>query len=173
MNSYPRREFLLRALAACGTPFLMPLAAVEGVQKPQAGTAAAGYFGGRTDAAVRLAKHTYGNWGSTRARSRFARRRGVRSRSSNGPRVRRMPSARWVLPCVVTSSRDDRCSWRAGLFHGQKRSSAPSPSFRRRTDPRHSKTTAHGAGASIINGCLGRAAVRNDPGGSNAFGFEL
>jgi hypothetical protein len=50
MNSYPRREFLLRALAACGTPFLMPLAS-EGLQKPQAGTAAAGYFGGRTDAA--------------------------------------------------------------------------------------------------------------------------
>ena len=42
MNSYPRREFLLRALAACGTPFLMPLASVEGLQKPQAGTAAAG-----------------------------------------------------------------------------------------------------------------------------------
>ena len=51
MNSYPRREFLLRALAACGTPFLMPLTSVEGSQKPQAGTAAAGYFGGRTDAA--------------------------------------------------------------------------------------------------------------------------
>ena len=50
MNSYPRREFLLRALAACGTPFLMPLASVEGLQKPQAGTAAAGYFGGRTEA---------------------------------------------------------------------------------------------------------------------------
>ena len=51
MNSYPRREFLLRALAACGTPFLMPLASVEGLQKPHAGAAAAGYFGGRTDAA--------------------------------------------------------------------------------------------------------------------------
>src|SRR4029453_3015256 len=51
MNSYPRREFLLRALAACGTPFLMPLASVEGLQKPQAGTSAAAYFGGRTDAA--------------------------------------------------------------------------------------------------------------------------
>ena len=51
MNSYPRREFLLRALAACGTPFLMPLASVEGRQKPQAGTAAAGYFGGHTDTA--------------------------------------------------------------------------------------------------------------------------
>ena len=51
MNSYPRREFLLRALAACGTPFLLPPASVEGLQKPQAGAAAAGYFGGRTDAA--------------------------------------------------------------------------------------------------------------------------
>ena len=51
MNSYPRREFLLRALAACGTPFLMPLPSVEGLQKPQAGTAAAAYFGGLTDAA--------------------------------------------------------------------------------------------------------------------------
>jgi len=50
MNRYPRREFVLRALAACGTPFLMPWAA-EGLQKPQAGSAAAGYFGGRTDAA--------------------------------------------------------------------------------------------------------------------------
>ena len=130
MNSYPRREFLLRALAACGTPFLMPLASVEGLQKPQAGTAAAGYFGGRTDAARAIGEA----WGSTRARSRSARRRWVRSRSSNGPQVSRMPSGRWVLPCVVTSSRDDRCSWRAGLFHAQKRSSAPSPSFRRRTD---------------------------------------
>jgi hypothetical protein len=51
MNSYPRREFLLRALAACGTPLLMPLASVEGHQKPQAGAAAAGYFGVRVDAA--------------------------------------------------------------------------------------------------------------------------
>jgi hypothetical protein len=51
MKSYPRREFLLRALAACGTPFLMPLASVEGNQKPQAGTAAASYFGVRVDAA--------------------------------------------------------------------------------------------------------------------------
>jgi len=51
MNSYPRREFLLRALAACGTPLLMPLASVEGYQKPQAGTAAASYFGVRVDAA--------------------------------------------------------------------------------------------------------------------------
>jgi hypothetical protein len=51
MSSYPRREFLLRALAACGTPFLMPVASVEGRQKPQAGTTAAGYFGGGTDLA--------------------------------------------------------------------------------------------------------------------------
>jgi len=51
MNSYPRREFLLRALAACGTPFLMPVASVQGNQKPQAGMAAASYFGVRVDAA--------------------------------------------------------------------------------------------------------------------------
>ena len=51
MNSYPRREFVLRALAACGTPFVMALASVEGCQKPQAGTAAASYFGVRVDAA--------------------------------------------------------------------------------------------------------------------------
>lgn len=51
MNSYPRREFVLRALAACGTPFVMPLASVEGYQKPHAGTAAASYFGVRVDAA--------------------------------------------------------------------------------------------------------------------------
>jgi len=51
MKTYPRREFLLRALAACGTPFLVPLAALEGSQKPQADTAAASYFGVRIDAA--------------------------------------------------------------------------------------------------------------------------
>jgi hypothetical protein len=50
MKSYPRREFLLRALAACGTPFLMPAAFLEGRQKPQA-VNAAGYFGVRVDAA--------------------------------------------------------------------------------------------------------------------------
>ena len=50
MNGYPRREFLLRALAACGTPFLMPVASVEGWQKPQADTAVS-YFGVRSDAA--------------------------------------------------------------------------------------------------------------------------
>ena len=50
MNIYPRREFLLRALAACGT-FVIDLVPVEGSQKPQAGSAAAGYFGGHTDAA--------------------------------------------------------------------------------------------------------------------------
>ena len=53
MNSYPRREFLLRALAACGTPLLMPLASVEGHQKPRAGAAAAGYFGVRVRRAAR------------------------------------------------------------------------------------------------------------------------
>ncbi len=51
MKSYPRREFLLRALAACGTPFLMPLGSLEGWQKPQPDTAAASYFGVRIDAA--------------------------------------------------------------------------------------------------------------------------
>ena len=138
VNSYPRREFLLRALAACGTPFLMPLASVEGLQKPQAGTAAAGYFGGRTDAARAIGRvPTYGNWGSTRARSRFARRRWRRSRSSNGPQVSRMPSGRWVLPCVVTSSRDDRDCRTGGLgfFHVQESGALrPHPAFRRRTD---------------------------------------
>ena len=50
MKSYPRREFVLRALAACGTPFLMPVASLEGWQKPQADTTAS-YFGARIDAA--------------------------------------------------------------------------------------------------------------------------
>ena len=50
MKSYPRREFLLRALAACGTPFFMPAASLEGWQKPQAANAAS-YFGARIDAA--------------------------------------------------------------------------------------------------------------------------
>jgi hypothetical protein len=50
MNSYPRREFLLRALAACGTPLLMPVVSVD-AQKPQAGAAAAAYFSGQTEAA--------------------------------------------------------------------------------------------------------------------------
>ena len=69
MNSYPRREFLLRALAVCGTPFLMPLASVEGVQKPQAGTAAAGYFGGRTDAARAIGEAYVRQLGDTSAES--------------------------------------------------------------------------------------------------------
>ena len=69
MNSYPRREFLLRALAACGTPFLMPLASVEGLQKPQAGTAAAGYFGGRTDAARAIGEAYVRQLGDTSAES--------------------------------------------------------------------------------------------------------
>jgi hypothetical protein len=69
MNSYPRREFLLRALAACGTPFLMPLASVEGLQKPQAGTAAAGYFGGRTDAARAIGEAYVRQLGLTSAES--------------------------------------------------------------------------------------------------------
>src|SRR5687767_2469457 len=52
MKAYPRREFLLRALAACGTPFLGPLASV-GAQKVQPGRAAqtaASYFGGDAQA---------------------------------------------------------------------------------------------------------------------------
>jgi len=69
MTSYPRREFLLRALAACGTPFLMPLASVEGLQKPQAGTAAAGYFGGRTDAARAIGEAYVRQLGDTSAES--------------------------------------------------------------------------------------------------------
>ena len=69
MNSYPRREFLLRALAACGTPFLMPLASVQGLQKPQAGTAAAGYFGGRTDAARAIGEAYVRQLGDTSAES--------------------------------------------------------------------------------------------------------
>ncbi len=48
MKTYPRREFLLRALAACGTPLLLP-ARVAGAQKVQPGRAAQtaiSYFGG-------------------------------------------------------------------------------------------------------------------------------
>jgi hypothetical protein len=51
MTSHPRREFLLRALAACGTPFLVLPASLEARQKSQADTAAAAYFGLRADAA--------------------------------------------------------------------------------------------------------------------------
>lgn len=46
MRGYPRREFILRALAACGTSFFVPTTV-----DAQPAQAAAEYFGGRTDAA--------------------------------------------------------------------------------------------------------------------------
>jgi hypothetical protein len=48
MKTYPRREFLLRALAACGTPLLLPAAAASAqkVQPGRAAQAAVSYFGG-------------------------------------------------------------------------------------------------------------------------------
>ena len=58
MRGYPRREFILRALAACGTSFFVPTAVDAAARDWQAGAdagqgaqAAAQYFGGRTDAA--------------------------------------------------------------------------------------------------------------------------
>jgi hypothetical protein len=61
MKDYPRREFLLRALVACGTPFVASIASLEGARKPQSradddretqgAQTAGGYFGGNTDAA--------------------------------------------------------------------------------------------------------------------------
>jgi hypothetical protein len=58
MKAYPRREFLLRALAACGTPFVAPVVSTSADQRPPAeqGTdinsrAAASYFGASADAA--------------------------------------------------------------------------------------------------------------------------
>ena len=60
MRSYPRREFILQALAACGTPFFVPATVDAAARSAQAGAgvgqdargaqAAAEYFGG-TDAA--------------------------------------------------------------------------------------------------------------------------
>lgn len=50
MRGYPRREFVLRALTACGTFFFVPTRSVLG-QDAQGARAAAEYFGGRTDAA--------------------------------------------------------------------------------------------------------------------------
>lgn len=60
MRGYPRREFVLRALAACGTSFFVPTAVDAAARRSQAGTdvgrgaqgaqAAAKYFGGRSDA---------------------------------------------------------------------------------------------------------------------------
>ena len=61
MSGYPRREFVLRALAACGTTFFLPTALDAAPRSGQVGAgasqsareaqAAAGFFGGRTDAA--------------------------------------------------------------------------------------------------------------------------
>ncbi len=61
MRGYPRREFVLRALAACGTSFFLPTTVDAAARSWQAGAdigqgaegvqAAAEYFGGRTDAA--------------------------------------------------------------------------------------------------------------------------
>ena len=46
MRGYPRREFVLRALAACGASFFVPT-----IVDAQGAQAAAEYFGGSTDAA--------------------------------------------------------------------------------------------------------------------------
>ncbi|MCM3881155.1 MAG: hypothetical protein ND807_13685 [Vicinamibacterales bacterium] len=61
MKGYPRREFLLRALATCGTSLLVPIVPVGGARNQQSRTdagratqraqTAADYFGGRTQAA--------------------------------------------------------------------------------------------------------------------------
>ena len=56
MRGYPRREFVLRALTACGTAFFVPAAVDAAVrvgagQDAQGAPAAAEYFGGHTDAA--------------------------------------------------------------------------------------------------------------------------
>jgi len=61
MRGYPRREFVLRALAACGTSFFVPTTVGATARSAQAGAdvgqdaqgaqSAAEYFGGRTDAA--------------------------------------------------------------------------------------------------------------------------
>jgi hypothetical protein len=60
MRGYPRREFVLRALAACGTTFFVPTtvdaasrssqAGADAGQDAQGAQAAAEYFGGRSDA---------------------------------------------------------------------------------------------------------------------------
>ena len=47
MRGYPRREFVLRALAACGTSFFVPTIVDAAARR----SPAADYFGGRTDAA--------------------------------------------------------------------------------------------------------------------------
>ena len=62
MRGYPRREFIVRALAACGTSIFVPSAVDAAARSWQAGAdvrqgaqAAAEYFGGRTDAARTVA----------------------------------------------------------------------------------------------------------------------
>jgi hypothetical protein len=58
MKAHPRREFLLRVLAACGTPFVAPAVSTSAYQGPPAeprtdadSRAAASYFGTSADAA--------------------------------------------------------------------------------------------------------------------------
>jgi hypothetical protein len=55
MKGYDRRDFLLQALVACGTAFLVPSIGFGDAQsqpaRTGAGEAAAGYFGYRLDAA--------------------------------------------------------------------------------------------------------------------------
>lgn len=58
MKTHPRREFLLRVLAACGTPLVAPSISVSAGQTPQpeaqldrSSQAAAKYFGAAADAA--------------------------------------------------------------------------------------------------------------------------
>ena len=58
MKAHPRREFLLRVLAACGTPLIAPVGSASADQKPPAeprtatnSRAAASYFGASADAA--------------------------------------------------------------------------------------------------------------------------
>jgi len=57
MKTHPRREFLLRVLAACGTPFIAPSVSVRAGQTPRPGPqldtsaqTAARYFGAATGA---------------------------------------------------------------------------------------------------------------------------
>ena len=58
MKAHPRREFLLRVLAACGTPFVAPVESARAAQTPPADLqtdinsgAAASYFGTAISAA--------------------------------------------------------------------------------------------------------------------------
>jgi predicted regulator of Ras-like GTPase activity (Roadblock/LC7/MglB family) len=64
MKAYPRREFLLRVLAACGTPLAAPIVSASAAQTPAAPLAdptariAATYFGAGADA-VRVIGEAY------------------------------------------------------------------------------------------------------------------